>query len=382
MKRIYLDYAASTPLHPEVFAKMEPYFLTYYGNPSSSHANGRQLRAALETSRRTIAGMLGAEPSEIIFTSGGTEADNTAIRGAVKSHNVKHIISSKIEHHAVLHTIEELEKEGQVTVHYVRLKERGLVDLEHLEALLSQHPHQLVALMHANNEIGTLLDLQKVGGLCKKYQALFMSDTVQTVGNLPFDLKNTPIHFITASAHKFSGPKGVGFLYVKKGTTISSTITGGSQEKQIRAGTENVASVVGMAHALKWNYDKLTSKREKIWEINQYMKTLLMKYFPTISFNSPEDPSESLPTVLNVSFNNEEDLMLLFHLDIQGIAVSGGSACSSGATMGSHVLSGIGKDHHHIKNAIRFSFSDSTTKEEINYVINKLKKILKISVTV
>ncbi len=382
MERIYLDYAASTPLHEEVFLKMKPYILGYKGNPSSSHAEGRELRAAIETARRTIASIIGATASEIIFTSGGTEADNMAIINAVETHHINHIITSKTEHHAVLHTVEKLEKKQKVEVSYVDVDTEGMIILDSLEAHLQKNPQALVALMHANNELGCLLDLEEAGNLCEKYGALFLSDTVQTMGKVPFNLSNTPVHFITASAHKFYGPKGIGFLYIKKGVKASPFIHGGSQERNLRAGTENVASIVGMAYALELSYQHLEQKLTYIADLKNYMLNQLKAFFPDIEVNGPTNNSNVLPTILNISFPKDEDLMLLFHLDLHGISVSGGSACSSGAAAGSHVLSCLGKEPNKINNALRFSFSDTTTKAEIDHVIIKLKEILKLSVAV
>lgn len=376
--RIYLDNAASTPLDPEVFSHMQPWFLQHPGNPSSTHAYGRPLRNAIEAARRDIAKVIGAQTGEIFFTSGGTEADNLAIKGAVCGLGHKHIISSPIEHHAVTHTIENLVEKGEATVSWLQPDAKGNIDLQALEDLLKTHPKSLVSLMHGNNEIGTLNDIQAIGALCESYGALFHSDTVQTMGNLPINVQEINVHFLAASAHKFNGPKGTGFLFVRRGYKIPAQIDGGSQERNLRAGTENVASIVGMAAALQKCDRMMKEKQAKLWELKQHMKSLLETAFPDVRFNGETDPGKSLPTVLNVAFPcGEDDAMLLFNLDLAGIAVSGGSACNSGANIGSHVLRGIGADRSALINSVRFSFGSQNTKAEINQTLEQLKAIVK-----
>ena len=379
-KPVYLDYAASTPLDPEVFEVMKPYLLDYVGNPSSTHQHGRMLRTAIEQSRRTIATNLQAHPHEIVFTSGGTEADNIAIRGAVETLGVKHVISTSVEHHAVSHTLEALEKSGKIRVSWLPIDREGGIDLEALRRLLQAHPQSLVSLMHANNELGNIYDLQKIAEMCKEEGAYLHSDTVQTMGNLRYDLKSCPVDFLAASAHKFYGPKGIGFLFVRKGLKLPALITGGSQERSLRAGTENVASIVGMAHAL----NKCMGMLDQKWKILQghktYMKAQLQQRIPGIAFNGFQDFENTLPTILNVAFPGEEDCMLTFNLDIHGISASGGSACSSGAAMGSHVLRALGHADMRTINSVRFSFGLPTTREEIDFTLQTLQEILSLPI--
>lgn len=380
MQQIYLDNAASTQMDLEVFEVMKPYLLEIQGNPSSTHKHGRILRTAIEKARKSIASGLGAHPSEIFFTSGGTEADNAILFGAVQNYGIQYIISSKIEHHAVTHTIDYLEKLGKIQALWLKVDEKGNISEEELTQLLATHPKALVSLMHANNEIGTMIDLNRVGEICKEYDALFHSDTVQTMGQYTFDLLHTNVHFITGAAHKFYGPKGVGFMYIKQGFTIPAHIHGGSQERNQRAGTENVAGIVGMAYALEKCHNTLAEKKEKLWALKNYMKAELTRHFVGVHFNGETSEEKSIPTVLNVCFDCKgEDKMLVFNLDIQGISVSGGSACTSGSEIGSHVLAGINTPVHLAKNAIRFSFGIQNTEEEIDKTIQVLKDILKVA---
>ncbi len=380
--KVYLDNAASSVMDPEVLEEMKPFLLGNFGNPSSSHAHGRVLRSAIEKSRRTIAKCLGASPGEIFFTSGGTEADNTAILGAVEAYHLTHIVSTHIEHHAVTHSIKHLEAAGKVKATYLQPDSKGAILLEDLREVLAQNPRSLVALMHANNELGTLNDIQAIGEICKEYDALFFSDTVQAMSNFEYDLAHTHLHFATASAHKFYGPKGVGFLYIKKDINIPSFILGGGQERNMRAGTENVAFIAGMAFALHKCCSKLEAKLNKLNKLKFYMKEQLLKNIPGVDFNGETDPALSLPTILNTAFPcGEEDAMLTFHLDLAGISASGGSACNSGTNLGSHVLRGIGCSTERAINSVRFSFGLQNTFEEIDYTIHKLKEIVKIPVT-
>lgn len=374
---VYFDNAASTPMDPAVFDHMKPFFCEQIGNPSSTHAHGRHLRNLIEEARRTIARHLGASPGEIYFTSGGTEADNMAIRGAVQAHNLTHIISSPIEHHAVTHSIEHLEEEGKIEAIWLSLDEKGNVDLEELRKALETYPKSLVSLMHGNNEIGTMHDIQTIGELCRAYGALFHSDTVQTMGVCQYDVKELPIDFMAASAHKFYGPKGVGFLYVRKGVKIPSMIFGGGQERNMRAGTENLPCIIGMAFAFDKCYQALEEKNTQLWTLKSYMKSQLEQHLPGVTFNGETAKGKSLPTVLNVAMPcDESDCMLLFNLDIHGISASGGSACNSGANMGSHVLRGIGAPPNALMNSVRFSFGPKNTKAEIDYAIGKLREIV------
>ncbi len=373
---VYLDNAATTPMAPEVVDAMIPFMREHFGNPSSMHAFGRKTKNAVEIIRKQIAKELNADASEIIFTSGGTEADNMALATSVFDLGVERIITSPIEHHAVGHTSEYLAKNHNVLLEHVRLDEKGSVDLEHLEELLGNSDKKtLVSLMHGNNEIGNLLPLEKVSALCQKYDALFHSDTVQTMGHYRFDLQKTPIDFITCAAHKFHGPKGVGFLYVRKNNKIKSFIHGGTQERGHRAGTVNVAGVVGLGKAVELAFEGVEEHQKYVQGLKSYMKEELMKINPNIRFNGEQDESKSLYTVLNVCFpQNEKTGMFLFSLDINGIAASGGSACSSGSNQGSHVISELGNVSD--CQPIRFSFSRYTTKEEIDYALTKIKEML------
>lgn len=375
MKRIYLDNAATTALDTHVLEAMMPYLTTHFGNPSSIYSYGREGRMAIENARKSVAKILGANPAEIFFTSGGTESSNTAILSAVRDLGCKHIISSRIEHHATLHTVEYLHHNGEVLLSYVNLLPDGHIDLADLERLLSESKEKcLVTLLHANNEIGNMLDLNAVGNICKSYQAIFHSDTVQTVGHFPFDLKNTAVHFITAAGHKFHGPKGAGILYVSESIKIKPFIHGGAQERNMRAGTENVYGIVGFAKALEIASVNFENDSAYISGIKLYMLKQLKDQFKNISFNG--DPlGRSLYTVLSVNFpKTEKSEMLLFNLDINNICASGGSACSSGADAGSHVIRAIHNNPDQV--TVRFSFCKHNKKEEIDLVIEKLKEII------
>jgi cysteine desulfurase len=379
MKNIYLDNAATTPLDSKVLDAMLPFLQNDFGNPSSTHSFGRKTKNAIEINRKKIADYLNADPSEIVFTSGGTEADNMALRCAVSDLGVKRIITSCIEHHAVGHTANHLKDSCNIAVDLVNIDSNGHVDLNHLEKLLKKDTPTIVSLMHANNEIGNLLDLKQVSILCRKHNAYFHSDTVQTMGHYPFDLKDLDIDFITCAAHKFHGPKGVGFLYIKKKTNIKQLITGGSQERKQRGGTENLYGIIGLGKAMDLAYHDINEHHNHVQGLKTYMINELLKIDPSISFNGDINPKNSLYTVLNVCFPvTEQSSMMLFSLDISGIAASGGSACSSGATAGSHVLAALPK----AKNcqSIRFSFSRLTTKKEIDFTLDKIKELTTISV--
>ncbi|MFN5762759.1 MAG: cysteine desulfurase family protein, partial [Sphingobacteriales bacterium] len=358
--RIYLDNAATTALDPLVLEAMMPYLTDKFGNPSSIYSYGRETRLAVETARKTVARILGAHPSEIFFTSCGTESSNTAIINAVRDLGCKHIITSPIEHHAVLHTVDFLQKSGESAVSYVKVFTNGHIDLEDLESLLSKSKSKtLVTLMHANNEIGNMIDLHEVGEICKKYDAVFHSDTVQTVGHFPFNLKETPIHFITGSAHKFHGPKGVGLLYINEDIKITPYIHGGGQERNMRAGTENIYGIVGFAKALELAHEQYEQERKHISDLKIYMLGHLKeKIKGLIIHGNPE--GRSLYTVLNIGIpSSSRTEMLLMNLDIHHICASGGSACTSGAEIGSHVIRGIGGNADVIP--VRFSFSKYNT---------------------
>lgn len=374
-KRIYFDNAATTALAPEVLDAMLPYMTDKFGNPSSIYSYGRESRLAIENARKSVAKILNAHPAEIFFTSGGTESSNTAITAAVRDLGCKRIISSAIEHHAVLHTVEYLRNRGEAQLFFVKLLPNGHIDLEHLEQLLAGSEEKtLVTLMHANNEIGNLLDLQAVGGMCKLYGAVFHSDTVQTVGHYPFDLRQTPVHFITASAHKFHGPKGSGLLYINENVSIQPYIHGGSQERNMRAGTENLYGIVGFAKALELASAGYEADSTHIRSVKLYMAEQLKKHIKGVGFNG-DYAGSSLYTVLNVSIpKTEKSEMLLFNLDIHNICASGGSACTSGADQGSHVIRAINNNPNKV--AVRFSFCRHNTKEEVDTVVEKLKELI------
>jgi cysteine desulfurase len=373
--KVYLDNAATTRLDDKVFDTMVPFMKEEYGNPSSIHAFGRKTRSAIEVARKTVAKLLNVSPSEIFFTSGGTEADNMAINQSIDTLGITHAITSKIEHHAVEHTLQILEKAGKVKLSWVNVDEKGNVDLNHLEELLKTNERSLVSLMHANNEIGTLLPLERVGEICEKYDAVFHSDTVQTMGHYPMDLQKIKVHFVTCAAHKFHGPKGVGFLYIKHNIKIKPMILGGAQERNMRGGTECTQGIIGLAKALEICYEEMDEHIAHIQGLKNYMKEQLEKAIPGIEFNGETGNANSLYTVLNCRFPAHPDAeMMLFNLDIAGIAASGGSACSSGSNQGSHVLRGIGTDTS--RASIRFSFSKYNTKEEIDYTIEKLKAMM------
>jgi cysteine desulfurase len=377
VKQVYLDNAATTPILPEVINVITDAMNTVYGNPSSVHQIGRKAKSLVETARKNIAKHFNVTASEIFFTAGGSEADNLILRNAVTNLGVTTIISSKIEHHAVLHTIENLEKEFSITVYWVDLDERGFPNLEHLESLLDKtNEKKLVSLMYVNNEIGNILNVEKVSELCIKNNALFHSDAVQAVGHFKFDIKKTPIDFFVASAHKFHGPKGIGFAYIKKGFGIHPILHGGEQERGARAGTENVHSILGMEKALQIAFDNLNEEIVEIQLLKSYFISELKNNFKELTFNgASENELTSSYIILNVRFPKEYP-MLLFNLDLKGIAVSGGSACQSGSNKGSHVLNEILPENESIKTSIRFSFSKLNTIEEIDFVINNLKKLI------
>ncbi len=375
MQRIYFDNAATTALDPLVLDTMMPFLSEKFGNPSSIYSYGRETRMAIETARKSVAKILNAHPAEIFFTSGGTESSNTAIQASVRDLGCKHIITSQIEHHAVSHTIEHLNNLDVVTVSYVKLLPNGQVDLENLEVLLAASKEKtLVSLMHANNEIGNILDIHATGELCKLYNAIFHSDTVQTVGHFPFDLRNTAVHFITGAAHKFHGPKGVGILYINENVRIKPFVHGGSQERNMRAGTENIYGIVGFAKALEMATENYESDSAHIGTLKLYMHEQLRKNISGVSFNG-DVLGNSLYTVLSASFpKSEKSEMILFNLDINNICASGGSACTSGAEQGSHVIRAINNNPNQV--TVRFSFSKHNTKAEVDAVVEKLKSLV------
>ena len=379
MKEVYLDNAATTAIRDEVIVDMTKALKQNFGNASSTHSFGRSSKVLIEKARKTIAGYLNVSAGEILFTSGGTEADNLVLRSAVRDLKVSHIIISKIEHHAVLHTAKQLKKEYDIEISYVNLDAFGSIDFEHLETLLKSDRKTLVSLMHVNNEIGNLLDIKYVAKLCKSHNALFHSDTVQAIGHFNLDLQEIPINFLAASAHKFHGPKGVGFVFVRKNSGLKPLIFGGEQERGFRAGTESIHNIVGIERALQLAYDNLGEERSYVEGLKQYFIKRLKEDLPQVAFNGySDDMNKSTYTLVSVRLpvSVEKSSMLLFQLDLKGIACSKGSACQSGSTQSSHVLSEILSDAELQKPSIRFSFSIYNTVEEIDYVINELKNLV------
>ncbi len=375
MERIYFDNAATTALDPEVLDAMMPFLTEKFGNPSSIYSYGREGRLAVEQARKTVSRLLNANPAEIFFTSGGTERTNTAITAAIYDLGCRHIITSTIEHHATLHTVDYYRDRGDATLHYLKLLPDGHVDLDHLGQILSQLESKcLVSLMHANNEIGNMLDLDTAGNICKKYDAVFHSDTVQTIGHYAFDLRKTPVHFIAGAAHKFRGPKGVGMLYINEKIKIHPYIHGGSQERNMRAGTENVYGIVGFAKALELAIARLEEERVHIGKLKNYMASQLKASIPAVLFNG--DPfGNCLYTILSVGFpKTEKSDMLLFNLDINHICASGGSACASGAEQGSHVIQALYPGSDRV--TVRFSFNGNNSEKEVDCVVRKLKELI------
>lgn len=375
--KVYLDNAATTPLSEEVLNVMIPFMREHFGNPSAIHSFGRTTRSAIENARKQVAKALNCSPAEIFFTSSGTEANNMAIKCSVRDLGIKHIITSPIEHHCVSHTVEYLEEQKLAKVHLLKVSNTGAMDLEHLDALLSEIDEKtLVTLMHANNEIGTMVDLVKLSEICAKHQAILHTDTVQTIGHYAFDLQKLPINFLSGSAHKLHGPKGVGFIYINSSSKIKSFIHGGAQERNMRAGTENMYGIIGLGQAIEDATEHFEAHKKHILSIKKYMIDQLLANFNDIKFNG-DISDNNLYTVLSVSFpSSPKNETLLFNLDINGIAASGGSACTSGADTGSHVLNAIQADPN--RKGIRFSFSRYTTKEEIDFTIDKLRSIVGI----
>ena len=375
MQRIYFDNAATTPLAPEVLEAMMPYLTEKFGNPSSIYSYGRETRLAIEQARKSVAKNLGAKPAEIFFTSGGTESSNTVLNAAINDLGCKHIISSPIEHHATLHTVTHLAKLHNLKLSFVQILPNGHVDMDHLATLLAGSTEKtIVTIMHANNEIGNMIDMAAIGQLCRQSHAYFHSDTVQTVGHFPFELSQVPVDFITGAGHKFHGPKGVGILYINENVKISPLVHGGSQERNMRAGTENLYGIVGFAKALELATEKYEEDRAYIQSLKQYLHDQLVEKIPSVSFNG--DPfGRSLYNLLSVNFpKNEKTEMILFNLDMNHVCASGGSACSSGAQQGSHVINALNKGSEIV--TVRFSFSKQNTKAEIDQVVTALLTML------
>ncbi len=377
MQSIYFDNAATTPLKKEVVDVMTDANLNYFGNPSSTHQYGRKAKALLESARKNIAKYLHCDPMEIYFTGGGTEADNLILFNCVRYLGIKRIITSAIEHHAVLHTVDRLVSSDGIEVRYVKLLDNGSPDLHDLENLLTDNQPTLVSLMWVNNEIGNTINLKQISALCQKHKAYFHSDSVQGIGHLPLDIKDTGVNFMAASAHKFHGPKGVGFAYIQKGIPIQSLLIGGEQERAVRAGTENLPGILGMEKALQLATQNLESDITKLKELKSYFIEELRNIFTNIQFNgTSSNLDESAPHILSVRFPKEVP-MLLFQLDLNGIAASGGSACQSGSNKGSHVLQNVLNRDEQKKTSVRFSFSTLNTKEEIDNLILILKELIK-----
>ena len=374
MKKVYLDNASTTAFRPEVVQEMTRVMQEDYGNPSSTHSFGRTSKNILETSRKSIAKQINATAQELIFTSGGTEANNWILRSAVEDLKIKRIITSKIEHHAVLHTVLALQSDYQIQVDYVKPKENGEININHLVELLSDEIPTLVSLMHVNNEIGTVLDLEKVGRLCKQYKALFHSDTVQSVGKTKIDLQKTEVDFIVASAHKFHGPKGVGFAFIRKNSGLQPLLFGGEQEKGLRAGTESIHNIAGMAKALELSYENLEAERKLISDLKNYFVNQLQSNFPAFKINGNQDGFYNIINIL-LPFSEDKTSMILFNLDMNGIAVSRGSACQSGSIKPSHVLLEILSDDEIRKPSLRISFSHFNSEEDVDILIEALKVI-------
>ena len=371
---VYLDNAATTALDPEVLSAMTPYLTHHFGNPSSGHRFGREARQAVDASRQTIADLLHASPEEIYFTSGATESDNLAITGILQTYGVRHVITSPLEHHAVLHCLEFHQRENNLTVSNVKLRDNGQVNLFHLEELLRQHPGSLVSLMHANNETGNVADIDTIGHLCRKYGAFFHSDTVQTLSYFPFNLQRQPVDLLVGSAHKFHGPKGVGLLYVNRRLRLKPLLHGGAQEKCLRAGTENVAGIVGLAKALEIAVRERAAHQRHLLALKQSLVYRLRQQVEDIAFNGDCLSAEGgHPAIVNVSLPSSATEGLLAQLDEAGIAASGGSACTSGSG-GSHVLRQLNVDLS--RNNVRFSFSKYNSLSEIAFVTDTVAGLL------
>lgn len=379
MKTVYFDSAATTKVRDEVIDVIAETMKNDFGNASSTHSFGRSSKVLIEQSRKTIANEFQVSSGEIIFTSSGTEADNLAIQSAVRDLGVRHIITSKIEHHAVLHTVEKLQNIASVDVSFVKLNKHGEIDFDDLERLLQIEGQALVSLMHVNNEIGNILDVRRVGELCQSHKALFHCDAVQSIGHFKWNLQDVHVDFLAASAHKFHGPKGIGFLFVRKNSGLKPLIFGGEQERGLRAGTEAVHNIAGLETAFKLAYSNLDEEREYVLGLKRYFKEALTEAFPEVIFNGLSgDLEKSTYTLLNACLPMlpEKALMLMFQLDLKGIACSRGSACQSGSSKSSHVLAEILDDESLNRPSIRFSFSKYNTKEEIDYVVSVLKEFV------
>ncbi len=376
---IYFDNAATTQLDKRVLEEMIPFMVQNYGNPSSIHKHGREVKASVENSRNKIADILDVTPGEIFFTSGGTEADNTFLINAIYSRKIKIAITSKIEHHAVLHTLEDLERRNIIKILYVDIDSKGHINYDHLEKLISSNPKSIVSLMHGNNEIGNITEIERVAEMCNLNDSIFHSDTVQTIGHFNINLSSKNIHSIVGSAHKFHGPKGIGFMYINNKIKIPPYIIGGSQERNMRGGTENVSGIIGLSKALEITIEEKDETKKHIENLKLNMIDMLKKNIKNLIFNGDCDNlKKSLYHVLILSIPKIEDKqMFLFNLDINKISVSAGSACSSGSSKNSHVLDELKLENNH--SPVRVSFSKLNTMDEVNYVVKKIAELQKIS---
>ena len=374
-KRVFLDNAATTPIAPEIIELISDMMKTHFANPSSIHSYGRESKIVVENARKTIANLLNTSPGSIFFTSGGTEADNMAIKCAIHDHKIKHAITSKLSHHAVLYPLEDLASEGKIKLSYIDVDKNGVISLSHLEELLNNE-RTFVSIMHANNEIGTIQPLKDIGDICKQYNAIFHSDTVQTMAHYSFDMQELNVDFMAASAHKFHGPKGIGFVYISEDIQINPLLRGGGQERNMRAGTENIYGIAAMAKAMEMAYENLEEETNYIKGLKKYMINKLKSEIEDVQFYGKcTNLDESLYTVLSCNFpENKNSEMLMFNLDINGVACSGGSACSSGSSKGSHVLTAINPESS--RPGVRFSFSKYNTKEDIDFAIDQLKELV------
>ena len=375
-KRVFLDNAATTPIAPEIIELISDMMKTHFANPSSIHSYGRESKIVVENARKTIANLLNTSPGSIFFTSGGTEADNMAIKCAIQDHKIKHAITSKLSHHAVLYPLEDLASEGKIKLSYIDVDKNGVISLSHLEELLLNNERTFVSIMHANNEIGTIQPLKDIGDICKQYKAIFHSDTVQTMAHYSFDMQELNVDFMAASAHKFHGPKGIGFIYISENIQINPLLRGGGQERNMRAGTENIYGIAAMTRAMEMAYENLEEETKYIKGLKKYMIEKLKSEIEDVQFYGKcTDLEETLYTVLSCNFpENKNSEMLMFNLDIKGVACSGGSACSSGSSKGSHVLTAI--DPESSRPGVRFSFSKYNTKEDIDFAIDQLKELV------
>ena len=374
-RRVFLDNASTTPMHQEIIDMMSDMMKSTFANPSSVHSSGREAKVIIENARKTIADLLNTSPGSIFFTSGGTEADNMAIRSTIQDYNIQHVVTSKIAHHAVLYPLQDLENKNIIKITYVDIDNDGIISLSHLKDILKNNSRTFVSIMHANNEIGTIQDIKKIGEICNDYNAIFHSDTVQTIGHYPFNMEDLNVHFMAASAHKFHGPKGVGFIYISDKIKISPLLRGGGQERNMRAGTENVCSIAGLSMAMQIAYKNLEEETNYIKGLKKHMIKRLKTELNDVQFYAKcTDLENSLYTVLSCHFP-ETDIseMLIFNLDILGISCSGGSACNSGVSKGSHVLNEVFPDSK--RPGIRFSFSKYNTKDDVDFTITKLKEL-------